>query len=159
VHVRLGPLGLGVLILRRSMSHRHNREGPRQENFDDTDPSGRMDTEGGGAHLADVLANNALKEIIQQAKETVSLEEGPFRIPSYVMDRLVIRCEKVLLNYGEEEAQKCMVEEIRAHLAQMKEFKAHENERKVKERLPSSSEDPEVQANHPPLKARPQRRR
>jgi len=118
-----------------------------------------MDTEGGGAHLADVLANNALKEIIQEAKKTVSVDEGPFRIPSYVMDKLVIKCEKVLLNYGEEEAQTCMVEEIRAHLAQMSEFKARENERKVKERLPSSSDDQLAQANHPPPKARAQRRR
>ena len=141
------------------MSHRHGREGPRQEDLDDTDPSGRMDTEGGGAHLADVLANNALKEIIQEAKNTVTVDEGPFRIPSYVMDKLVVKCEKVLLNYGEVEAQKCMVEEIRAHLAQMSEFKARENERKVKERLPSSSDDQVAKANHPPPTARVQRRR
>ncbi len=141
------------------MSNRHGRAGPRQEDLDDTDPSGRMDTEGGGAHLADVLANNALKEIIQEAKKTVSVEEGPFRIPSYIMDKLVIKCEKVLLNYGEAEAQKCMVEEIRAYLAQMKDFKARENERKVKERLPSSSDDQEAPTHYPPPKARTQRRR
>ena len=141
------------------MSNRHGRAGPRQEDLDDTDPSGRMDTEGGGAHLADVLANNALKEIIQEAKKTVSVEEGPFRIPSYIMDKLVIKCEKVLLNYGEAEAQKCMVEEIRAHLAQMKDFKARENERKVQERLPSSSEDQDAPAHNPLPKARTQRRR
>jgi|GEM_PF-6071987 len=141
------------------MSQRHGREGPRQEDLDETDPSGRMDTEGGGSHLAEVLANNALREIIQQAKKTVSVEEGSFRIPGYVMDKLIIRCEKVLLNYGEVEAQKCMVEEIRAHLAQMKEFKARDNERKVKERLPSSDDEPAAEAHDPPPKARSQRRR
>jgi hypothetical protein len=141
------------------MSHRHTREAHRPEDFDEDDPSGRMDTEGGGAHLADVLANNAIKEIIQQAKEIVSVEEGSFRIPGYIMDRLVVRCEKVFLNYGEAEAQKCMVQEIRAHLAEMRDFKARENERKVKERLPSSEEDPQAKDNNQPQKAKTQRRR
>jgi hypothetical protein len=141
------------------MSHRHDREGHRPEDLDDIDPSGRMDTEGGGAHLADVYANNAIKEIIQQAKETVSVENGSFRIPGYVMDKLVVKCEKVFLNYGEAEALKCMVQEIRAHLSQMKDFKARENERKVKERLPSSNEDPDAAAIPAPQKAKAQRRR
>lgn len=117
-----------------------------------------MDTEGGGSHLAEVLANNALREIIQQAKDTVSVDEGPFRIPGYVMDKLILKCEKVLLNYGEDEAHRCMVEEIRAHLAQMRDFKARENERKVKERLPPSRDEEEAPAQQPPSKARSQRR-
>jgi len=141
------------------MSHRHIREGHRPEDVDEIDPSGRMDTEGGGAHLADVLANNAIKAIIQQAKEIVSVQEGTFRIPGYIMDKLVVRCEKVFLNYGEEEAQKCMVQEIRAHLAEMKDFKARENERKVRERLPSSKDDLKAEGHNQPPKAKAQRRR
>jgi len=141
------------------MSNRHGREGPRKEDPDDPDTSGRMDTEGGGSHLAEVLANNALREIIQLAKDTVSVDEGPFRIPGYVMDKLILKCEKVLLNYGEQEAQRCMVEEIRAHLAQQRDFKARENERKVKERLPSSKDEEEAEAQPLGSKAKSQRRR
>ena len=141
------------------MSHPYGSEGPQEKDKDESEPSGHMDTEGGGSHLAEVLANNALREIIQQAKEKVSVEEGSFRIPGYVMDRLLLKCEKVLLNYGEQEALRCMVEEIRSHLAQMRDFKARENERKVKERLPSSRNEKEAEAQPQGSKAKSQRRR
>jgi len=125
------------------MSEKHCRHGPRgtEGPVEDECAKSGMDTEGGGSHLVHVIAQNTLKEIIFQAKKKVTAEEGAFRIPAYVMDQLLIKCEMVLLNYGEEEALKCMVEEIKAHMARMREFKARDNERKVRERLPSKGED------------------
>lgn len=122
------------------MSDERHRHGPRGEDQEEA-PEQKLDTEGGGAHLVHVIAHNALKEIIIQAKEKVSVEEGTFKIPSYVMDELLIKCEKALLNYGEEEALKCMVDEIMAYLKRIREFKARDNERKVRERLPSKGKE------------------
>ena len=106
----------------------------------DGDPDGieepLMDPEGGTAHHADVIAVNTLKEIIASAKNVVVEEEGPFRITSETMDRLLVRCEKVMLNYGEEEARKVMEDELRQYLKLKREFKEKEDERKVRERMP-----------------------
>jgi len=126
------------------MSEKQGRHGPRGTEGPDEDdgPEKLLDTEGGGSHLVHVIAQNALKEIIYQAKAKVTAEEGKFKIPAYVMDQLIVKCEMILLNYGEEEALNCMVEEIKAHLSRMREFKARDNERKVRERLPSKGKEP-----------------
>jgi hypothetical protein len=126
----------------RDMSDERGRDGPRgAERLDDKEDvaKGSFDTEGGGSHLVHVIAHNTLMEIIHQAKAKVSVDEGSFRIPSYIMDKLLVRCERVLLNYGEAEALDCMVKEIRAHLVEVREYKARDNERKVRERLPSNA--------------------
>jgi hypothetical protein len=95
-----------------------------------------MDPEGGTAHLAEVIAVNTLKEIIADAKVVVVEEEGDFHIPAETMDRLLVRCEKVMLNYGEDEAKKVMMDELRQYLNLKREFKEREDERKVRDRMP-----------------------
>jgi hypothetical protein len=126
----------------RDMSEERGRHCPRgtERPDEDEDAEKGMDTEGGGSHLVHIIAQNTLREIIRQAKAKVSVDEGSFRIPSYIMDKLLVRCERVFLNYGEAEALDCMVKEIRAHLVEVREFKARNNERKVRERLPSNAQ-------------------
>lgn len=114
------------------------RDGKEQDD-DERGPQPIIDTEGGHTHLTEVIAQNTLKEIIIQAKLSVEEDEGAFIIPSELNDRLLITCEKVLLNYGETEAEQAMREEILKFLNRKKEFKDRDDERKVKERLPSDT--------------------
>lgn len=106
----------------------------------------QIDTEGGGAHLVDIIAFNTLKGIIKEARETVEVEEGKGKgkvtIPQEFQDGLILRCEKVLLNYGESEAQRVVLKEIRAYLKDVRAFKERDDERKVRERLPHDTRRP-----------------
>jgi len=164
VHVRLGLWAQTICGFWRDMSEEGGRDGPRrvkcksEPELDDENAHGHLDTEGSGAHLVEVIAHNALKEIILKAKETVQTELGSFKLPSYVMDELLVRCEKVLLNYGEEEALSVMVFEIKAHLDRMRKFKERDNDRKVRERLPSSAGREDTGSEPTPSKAQSHRR-
>ena len=144
------------------MSEEGGRDGHRRVNgkpeLDDDDIHDHVDTEGSGAHLVEVIAHNALMEIISKAKDTVRAEQGNFRLPSYIMDKLLVRCEKVLLNYGEEEAHNVMVFEIKAHLDRMREFKERDNDRKIRERLPSSTNREDARSEPTTSKAQSHRR-
>jgi len=103
------------------------------------DPSSLLDPEGGSAHHAEVIAVNTLKQIIVEAKRQVFEEVGRFIVPTEVMDRLILKCEKVLLNYGEEEALGVMKTELKGHLERQKEYKERDDERKVKASLPDDT--------------------
>jgi len=98
-----------------------------------------LDPEGGNAHHAEVLAVNTLKQIIAEAKTLVIEEVGWFTVPAEVMDRLIIKCEKVLLNYGEEEALEVMKAELKDFLKRLTDYKERDDERKVKASLPDDT--------------------
>ena len=97
------------------------------------------DISGGGAvHLVDVYANNAVREIIQNARITVSNERGRFTIPSGFMDRLVMECEKLVLANGPSEAEHAVCGRINEFLDQRKRLKHEDDERKVHQSLMGS---------------------
>jgi hypothetical protein len=111
----------------------------QKEPDDEGVPHHLIDTEGGCAHHAEVIALNTLKEIILSAKLKVEEENGPIRIPAELMDQLLIKCERALLNYGEVEAEDVVIKELRAYLVRTRTHKDKEDERKVRSRLPEDS--------------------
>lgn len=113
------------------------------DGYDREEPTGHvgpvLDTEGGYTHLTEVIALNTLKEIISRAKVTVEEEKGPFILPSEVQDKLLMKCERSLLNYGEEEAERAMKTELIRFLDIRDAFKERDDERKVRRSLPSDT--------------------
>jgi hypothetical protein len=94
------------------------------------------DVSGGRAvHLVDVYAHNAVHEIIQNARITISSERGRFTLPSMFMDRLMMDCEKWVLDNGAAEAERAACDRINRFLDERKRSNDQDNERKVRRSL------------------------
>jgi hypothetical protein len=90
---------------------------------------------GGAVHLVEVYANNAVREIIQNARITISSERGRFILPPTFMDRLMMECEKWVLDDGAAEAERAVCDRINRFLDERAKFKDRDNERKVNQSL------------------------
>jgi hypothetical protein len=94
---------------------------------------------GGAVHLVDVYAQNAVREIIQNARITISNERGRFALPSDFVDHLVMDCEKWVLANGPTEAERAVCGCIKEFLDQCKRLRHEDDERKVKKSLELST--------------------
>jgi hypothetical protein len=101
---------------------------------------------GGAVHLVDVYAQNAVREIIQNARIIISNERGRYTLPSEFVDQLVMDCERWVLANGPTEAERAVCGRITEFLDQRKRFKHEDDERKVKKSLERST----IQASGPP---------
>ena len=90
------------------------------------------DISGGGAlHLVEVYAHNAVREIIQNARITISNERGHFNLPSEFLDRLILDCGGWALDGGAQEAERRTRKRINDYLDERDHRKNEDNERKV----------------------------
>lgn len=90
---------------------------------------------GGAVHLVDVYAQNAVREIIQNARIIISNERGRFALPSDFVDHLVMDCERWVLANGPTDAERAVCGRINEFLDQRKRLKHADDERKVKKSL------------------------
>ena len=91
---------------------------------------------GGGAdHLVDVFSHNAVREIIQNARDSVLSQRGRFTLPSEFMDRLMVDCCRWVMDRGAPEAERCACGRITDFLDGQDKLKNEDNERKVKQSL------------------------
>jgi len=95
------------------------------------------ESNGGAYHLVEIYAHNAVREVIQRAREAIRAERGKFTLPSRFMDELIVECGKWILERGAEEAERCARERIVAFLDERERLKREEDERKVRLRLPA----------------------
>lgn len=95
-----------------------------------------MDTEGGQRHLTEVIAYTTLCGIIKEAIKGIDAERQAracggrkfvrVKITIGDLDELVVKCEKVMVSYGEEAARKAMTEAV---------LECLERHRRLKQRL------------------------
>jgi hypothetical protein len=90
---------------------------------------------GGTVHLVEVYSHNAVREIIQNARDSVTSQRGRFTLPSEFMDRLMVDCCKWVLDRGAPEAERCACGSITDFLNEQDDLKNEDNERKVKQSL------------------------
>ena len=99
-----------------------------------------MDTEGGQRHLTEIIAYTALRDIIKDAIKGIDAERQAMASGRTVVrvkitlgdfDELVVRCEKVMVSYGEEAARKAMTEAVLECLERHKRLKQRLREMKA----------------------------
>jgi hypothetical protein len=99
-----------------------------------------LDTEGGQRHLTEIIAYTTLCSIIRDAIRNIEKERrekvlgkrmDPVRISSNDFDELVVKCEKVMVSYGEGQARKAMKAAVLECLERRKRIKQMMRERKA----------------------------
>jgi hypothetical protein len=99
-----------------------------------------MDTEGGQRHLTEVIAYTTLCGIIKEAIKGIDAERQAraqgrkfvrVKITIGDLDELVVKCEKVIVSYGEEAARKAMTEAVLECLERHKRLKQRLREMKA----------------------------
>jgi len=99
-------------------------------------PASFQNISGGGTiHLVEIYAHNAVREIIRNARITISGERGRFVLPSEFVDRLVMECGRWVLDKGADEAERSVRGRINEFLDQRKRLKHEDDERKVRRSL------------------------
>jgi len=99
-------------------------------------PASRHGISGGGTmHLVDIYAQNAVREIIENARTVLSSERGRFILPSEFMDRLVVECGELVLANGPVEAERAVCGRIIEFLDRRNRLRHEDDERKVRRSL------------------------
>jgi hypothetical protein len=98
----------------------------------------KPEADGGVDHLMDIYAHNTVKEIIKKARDVLESGGGPVVLPRHFLDRLIVDCEKWILDEGDVRAEALCRESIAAFLSEMERFKREDDERKVRSRMPKA---------------------